>query len=248
MSFEQHVFGIPDMFDRDSVRFDDGLYPPGWAARIGVPVRIISHSAAHRAALLAIIMDCLICPARIWVVPGFISRDAFIELSRAYPPLSTDEKKARCSKMARCCARVLAAVSEKTLLRTADDFSFVLKCGGRHVMWDKDTCDYCKRVRTSGIAIVVMRPCAHILCNAAGCIENVCAVICCPLCARESKACAMPHLAAAAHSDSESTESSGTDLETSLRGVRAISLGGDIPLAIPAEIIAMCERMISSSN
>jgi len=169
-AFDHDVLGMPDAIE--DVRFDDGVAPPGWARRGGFSTRIISRECALREAARGAIINSLAQPAKIWMRKmARKSRDAFIDLSRAYPPLARAERFAMCSRLRDALPAILAGAHVNAAARDpgCDDFYRILRLSRFNNMWNRDRCAFCSQQRESMTIIVVMIPCEHILCARTEC-------------------------------------------------------------------------------
>lgn len=178
----------PDNFDEGTVKFDNGKNPPGWAQRSGFAIRITSREEARENAIIAFILKCLQHPIYIWardkctLVP---LRDSYMELNRAYPPFKKEYKQMFCLAQQKFIPQVLETLARKyNPSRVHDEDSellFVLHCSQKHIEWDSDTCEYCKRPRSPVDQLVLMRNCEHVLCLHSRCLKNQSDE--CPICA-----------------------------------------------------------------
>ena len=172
-TFDLNVFSIPDTFDSHSVTFDDLHGPPGYATRAGFLVRIVPHEEALRLAVEAAIIDCLAQPLFIWMRSNCqASRNAFIELSRAFPSICAAKKREICTIMRDRIPEVLMQMARTTTVEHGEDrdFFFALAVSQYESRWDVAKCENCKRTRNGTIRIAVLSPCRHVLCAESFCL------------------------------------------------------------------------------
>jgi hypothetical protein len=177
---KMHPFAIVDTLDPGSIRFDDRRSPPGWASRNGFPMRIVSRVEACSCAIVGTIRDFLERPLSLWgqIVPT-ISRNAFIELSRAYPPFPHSTKIDLCYLL----GDIVREVLRGDKVPQGTDFHFVVRASRKQVMWGKDHCENCDHWRCGATRLALMFPCAHALCLDPRCVSDA-SVRECPLCSK----------------------------------------------------------------
>jgi hypothetical protein len=184
---DMDVYKIQDELDADSAKFDNGEAPPGWATRNNFSVRIVAREEAIRIAVVTSIIECLRHPMMIWSFnANAISRDSYIELSRAYPSIARARKMEICARMRDVVPEMLKLAESLRDYPAEDrDFYYALRASYSHKTWDTDRCGRCGHLRASA-TVALMWPCEHILCANASCAMQGTAATCAE-CATEER-------------------------------------------------------------
>lgn len=155
----------------------------GWVARDGFSVRSLTRAQAMREAISATVVQLLMYPMYIWQSDAevIMIRDAFIEINRAVPAYSKRTKVATCIMMSHVLPLIMREyyrANAHVARESSRLFDFVLHASMLNWSWSLEECKYCNTDRHSVVTpLVVMYPCAHVLCATSVCQsdQGVCA-------------------------------------------------------------------------
>jgi hypothetical protein len=202
---QSYATASQDVYDLVFVREIQEVCTNGWVERCGYSCRAISRKDAIRCAISAMVARMMLYPVSIWLRgTSTPSRDSFIELNRAIPAFSFDDKMRACTLLrtrmgeylrawlevrdvkerlaaekrdneCSCFAfdrdEVGASVGDEGAFTSDDKFAFVLRASQKHTGWHNDLCAGCNKARCDTHApIIVMYPCAHVICGRPECL------------------------------------------------------------------------------
>lgn len=177
-------------YDINTVQFDNGTEPPGWAQRNGFSMRVFSRQVAKCNSIKIYIYQCLRKPIHIWMKScGVAHRDILLEMGHAYPPFKIDYCELFWIMLHKTIPIVLRESVQnipKNISKDDEDFYFILQQSQKMLSWDVGTCALCERQRGPYDEIVVIRPCGHVVCFNYKCLPEL-NIIECPLCIKEYK-------------------------------------------------------------
>lgn len=182
----RRLVNSPEVYDLEFTRTAQEICAHGWVTRMGYSCRATNRDEAIRNAIVVTIHALLAHPIAIWDANERVpSRDAYIELNRATPAFSYNEKMG-------ICHYIYTRLSDFLRIKHAFDcidkygaFSVVLEVSRSNRKWDAEVCCACDRARDlARYPIVVFIPCEHVACLREGCamFSSAEKILVCPLC------------------------------------------------------------------
>jgi hypothetical protein len=179
------IVGSPDVYDLEFTRTVQEVCAHGWVARMGYSCRATDRAEAIRNAIVATIHALLAHPVALWDDEKHVSsRDSYIELNRAVPAFSYDEKMGICYYIYTKLSDYLRIKHAFDCVEKGSAFAIALEVSRNNRKWDTETCAACGQARdVARYPIVIFIPCEHVACMRAGCATFADKdVIICPYC------------------------------------------------------------------
>lgn len=186
------IFHFQSSFDEEpSCDIGSDLSKGGWAKRNGFSVRVMTVDATLTSAISIAIVRLLLSPLSIWsekfLPTNNATRDVFIELGRAYPPLDCETKCKVGAQIIRTAIRELRAEFKMhgcKKKKQASAFLCALRSSKNNLFWKTEDCKFCCAKRTDMSLPILILPCEHVLCASTRC-WNSSVFEKCPLCSIE---------------------------------------------------------------
>lgn len=171
MTHHRGLVGSPDVYDLEFTRTMQEVCANGWVARMGYSCRATTRTDAIRNAIIATIHSLLAHPSAIWDENEHVSsRNSYIELNRAAPAFSYDEKMGICHYIYIKLNEYLRIKHAFDLIEKGSAFAIALNVSRANRKWDTETCGACGRVRDlARYPIVIFIPCEHVACMRKDC-------------------------------------------------------------------------------